>query len=229
MAGRLKVLVADGEALFLAGMERLLSEQPRLHVVGATTDGDELMLLAERERPHVVMLDLNLRGMGGADAIRRLAVTHPRVRVLVLTRAEDPVSVLGALRAGASGFVLKSAAPRAVAAAVELVSKGGNVFSAAVITLLLTMVSQRQPSLAERDGLTQREMDVLKLVAVGVNYKQVASQLKIGHKTVRNYMCHIYDKLDLQDHAQVALYAVQKGLVMPSGAGSSGQIGVGNI
>jgi DNA-binding NarL/FixJ family response regulator len=212
-ADRARILVVDDQALFSAGMSRLLAEDDRLEVVGQGADAIEAVELAETLKPDLVLMDLKMARTDGIEATRRLLAKQPDLKIIVLTAFEADTYVVQALKAGASGYLLKDESPSAVISAIFAVLAGEKVMGSAVATRVLAMLSGTSNPKDFYDGLTAREVEILRLLAGGMNNKQIAYHLKISDKTVRNHVSNMYEKLHIYDRAQAALYAVRKGLV----------------
>jgi DNA-binding NarL/FixJ family response regulator len=208
-----RVLIADDQTLFRSGLARLLEEDPRITLVGQAADGLDAVKKAAALKPDVVLMDLRMPGLDGAEATQQIVRDHPEVKVLILSTFETDNYVIQALRAGASGFLLKDAEPAAIASSIAAVLSGERVMAGAVANRVLDMLTGASTPKEFYDGLTAREIEVLKLIAGGQANKQIAFNLKISEKTVRNHISHIYEKLQIYDRAQAVLYAVRKALV----------------
>lgn len=208
-----RVLVVDDQHLFRSGLVKLLENDPRIQIVGDTDDGSEAVRLVGILRPDVVLMDVRMPNMDGLEAAQRITSANPAVRVLMLSGFGAESQVVHALNAGASGYVIKDAPLEAIITSILAVVAGGRVLSEAIADRVLTMISGGPPAKSMYDGLTQREVEILRLLAAGVANKQVAFRLKISDKTVRNHISHIYEKLNIYDRSQAVLYAVRKGLV----------------
>jgi DNA-binding NarL/FixJ family response regulator len=208
-----RVLIADDQTLFRSGLARLLEEDPRITLVGQAADGLDAVKKAAALKPDVVLMDLRMPGLDGAEATRQIVRDHPEVKVLILSTFETDNYVIQALRAGASGYLLKDAEPAAIASSIMAVLSGERVMAGAVANRVLDMLTGASTPKEFYDGLTAREIEVLKLMASGQANKQIAYNLKISEKTVRNHISHIYEKLQIYDRAQAVLYAVRKALV----------------
>jgi DNA-binding NarL/FixJ family response regulator len=208
-----RVLIADDQTLFRSGLARLLDEDPRITLVGQAVDGLDAVKKAAALKPDVVLMDLRMPGLDGAEATRQIVRDHPETKVLILSTFETDNYVIQALRAGARGYLLKDAEPAAVASSIVAVLSGERVMAGAVANRVLDMLTGASTPKEFYDGLTAREIEVLKLMANGQANKQIAYNLKISEKTVRNHISHIYEKLHIYDRAQAVLYAVRKALV----------------
>ena len=210
-----RVLIADDQTLFRSGLARLLDEDPRVEVVGQATDGADVVNRVGTLKPDVVLMDIKMPNVDGIEATRRIVADHPEVKILVLTTFDADSYVLQALRAGASGYVLKDSLPEAVVSSILSVMAGERVMASAVANRVLDMVTGSTTPKEFYDGLTVREVEIMKLLASGQANKQIARKLGISEKTVRNHVSHMYEKLHIYDRSQAVLYAVRKGLVEP--------------
>ena len=208
-----RVLIADDQTLFRAGLGRLLNEDSRVEVVGQALDGQDAVKQALKLKPDVVLMDLKMPGIDGIEATRQITEADPGIKVLILTTFETNSNVIQALKAGASGYVLKDSSPDAIASSVVAVMSGERVMAGAVANRVLQMLTGATTPKEFYDGLTNREVEILKLLANGMANKQIAYRLKISEKTVRNHVSNTYEKLGIYDRSQAVLYAVRKGLV----------------
>jgi DNA-binding NarL/FixJ family response regulator len=212
-AACVRVLIVDDQTLFRTGLARLLASQPGLRVVGEAGDGAEAVQLVERLDPDVVLMDIRMPEVDGIEATRRILRSKPSVRVLILTTFHTDAYVLDALRSGASGYVLKDSAVEAIASSIQAVMSSERVVSGPIAQRMVGMLTGDLPTREFYDGLTAREVEVLKMIASGMPNKRIAYKLGISEKTVRNHISHIYEKLEIYDRSQAVLYAVRKGLV----------------
>jgi DNA-binding NarL/FixJ family response regulator len=209
-----RALVVDDHPVFRDGLAALLSSLDDVAVAGVAADAESALAFVGGSPVDVVLMDLNLPGLSGVEATSRLTALTPAPAVLVVTMVDDDDTVVAALRAGARGYVLKGATGAEIAAAVRTVAAGGAVFGAGVAAQVLTLsgsgggsgsVSGR--SAGETDGLTEREREVLTLIADGSSNAEIARALGLSVKTVQNYVSRILDKLQLADRTQAALHA----------------------
>ena len=208
-----RVLVVDDQTLFRTGLTSLLSEDPAVEVVGQAVDGADAVKQATKFKPDVVLMDIKMPNVDGIEATRQIVQALPGTRVLILTTFETDSQVIQALKAGASGYVLKDSSAPAIISSIVAVMAGERVMASAVANRVLEMLTGTATPKEFYDGLTNREIEILKLLANGMANKQIAYRLKISEKTVRNHVSNMYEKLGIYDRSQAVLYAVKKGLV----------------
>jgi DNA-binding NarL/FixJ family response regulator len=211
---RLRVVIADDQPLMRAGFKTVLEATGAIEVVAEAGDGEEAIAAANEHRPDVVLMDIRMPKVDGIEATRRL----PRQRVLILTTFGLDEYIVEALRAGASGFLLKDARPQELVGAVKAVAAGDAVLSAQVTRRLLDQVAHRLPAPVERDGgalasLTDRELEVLKLLAGGRSNAEIAAALVVSEATVKSHVSNLLGKLGLRDRVQAVILAYETGLV----------------
>jgi len=209
----IRVVLADDHALVRAGMRSLLGTMAQVVVVGEASSGEEVLELAERERPDVVLMDIAMKGMNGLEAAARLRERAPSVRVVILSMHAGEEYVLQALRAGAVGFLLKDAATSELELALRSVMRGESWFSPAVSRQVVEGYVQRVGGEAAADVLTARQREVLKLVAGGKSTKEIAFDLNLSVKTVETHRAQIMERLGIRDVAGLVRYALKTGLV----------------
>ena len=210
----MRVIICDDQAIIRDGLEMLLKLERDIEVVGLAQDGAEAVELAERESPDLVLMDLKMPGMNGVEATRRIRAHHPDIKVLVLTTYDDDEWVFDAIRAGASGYLLKDTPREAVVEAIRGTVEGKSFVDPAVTGKLLGQLAskQEQPASLITDKLTGREVDVLRLIARGLSNTEIAEELHLSEGTVRNHVSAIFSKLDVSDRTQAAIMAIQHGL-----------------
>ena len=208
-----RVLIADDQTLFRSGLARLLDVDDRVSVVGEAVDGADAVKLALSLKPDVVLMDIKMPNLDGIEATRRIVSENPMIKVLILTTFEADNHVIQALKAGASGYVLKDSQAGAIVSSVLAVVAGERVMASAVANRVLEMLTGATTPKEFYDGLTVREVEILRMLATGMANKQIAFKLKISEKTVRNHVSNTYEKLGIYDRSQAVLYAVKKGLV----------------
>jgi DNA-binding NarL/FixJ family response regulator len=203
----LRVLVVEDHPLFRDGVTALLTSIEDTEVVGAAGDGDAAVREATLTRPDVILMDLHLPGTSGLEATRRIAKASPESAVLVLSMLDDDESVLAAMRAGARGYVLKGAGQEELLAAIRAVAAGGAVFGAAVAGRMLAALDRPGPATPQFPGLTDREAEVLSLMAEGRDNRSIAAELGVSAKTVANHVSHVLTKLQARDRVEAVLRA----------------------
>jgi DNA-binding NarL/FixJ family response regulator len=212
-AGVIRVLLADDQRVVREGLGTLLGLLEGIELVGTAADGEEALALAARHDPDIVLIDLRMPRLDGIEAIRRLAARGPRPRAIALTTYADDASVLGALRAGARGYLTKDAGAEQIRAAVEAVARGEAALDPAVqhhVLAALTEPGAEAPELP--DGLTPREAEVLALIAEGLTNAEIAERLVVSAATVKTHVNHIFAKAGVRDRAQAVVYAYANGL-----------------
>ena len=210
-----RVVIADDQTLFRSGLGSLLDMDERVEVVGQAADGQEALEMVAKLHPNIVLMDIKMPRVDGVEATSRITAEHPDVKVLILTTFDADNHFIQALKSGASGYVLKDSEPDAIVSSVLAVLSGERVMATAVANRVLDMLTGTVSPKEYYDGLTPREIEILKLLASGMANKQIAYQLKISDKTVRNHVSNMYEKLEIYDRSQAVLYAVRKGLVEP--------------
>lgn len=209
----LRILVAEDHPLFRKGVISLLSSIPDFEVVGEAATGEEAVARVEELQPDVVLMDLQMPGRGGIEATRELLHGSPSVRVLIVTLFEDDDSVFMALRAGARGYVLKDADEEELVRAIQAVGRGDAIFSPAVAERVLSYFAAPHPAPPQVfPTLTDREREILNLIAQGHPNPSIARQLSLSTKTVGNYVSNIFTKLQVADRAQAIIRAREAGL-----------------
>jgi len=214
----IRVVLADDQALVRAGFRMILRAEPGIEVVGEAGNGLEALAMVDEHRPDVVLMDVRMPELDGIQATARIAESWPHSRVLVLTTFDLDEVVFGALRAGASGFLLKDAPEERLVTAIRVVAEGGSLFAPAVTRRLVEQFARQSPlpaptSLAE---LTAKETEVLTMMARGLTNAEIARGLFITENTVKTHVAHVLTKLDLRDRVQAVVLAYESGLIRPT-------------
>jgi DNA-binding NarL/FixJ family response regulator len=213
----IRALICDDHGPFRDGLRALLDHAPDIEVVGEAADGNQAVALADRHQPDVILMDLQMPGVNGIDATRRIVHTSPHIGVLVVSMFEDDQSVFAAVQAGARGYVLKGARKAEVLRAIRAVAAGEVIFGPAIARRILTYFSSpttatKAPGLPE---LTEREHEVLVLVEQHLANPEIANRLGLRPKTVRNHISNIFTKLQVTDRTQAILRAREAGIGSP--------------
>jgi DNA-binding NarL/FixJ family response regulator len=215
-----RVLIADDDDLMRAGLAELLSGEPGIEIVGEASTGRQAVERARRLGPDVVLMDVRMPDLDGIEATGKLTRAAPETKVLILTTFEQDDYVFGALRAGASGFLLKRTRPEELIAAVHTIARGDSLLSPSVTRLVIDRMAQQPlPELAAEaklDELTRREREVLELVARGLSNREIAAVLFVEESTVRTHVKRIQMKLDLRDRVQIVIFAYETGVNQPA-------------
>ena len=215
-----RVLIADDDHLMRAGLVELLTADPDIEIAGQASTGREAVEQTRRLAPDVVLMDVRMPDLDGIAATRELTRTTPDARVLILTTFEEDDYVFGALRAGASGFLLKRTRPEELIAAVHTIANGDSLLSPSVTRRVIDrMAQQPTPDLTDQAkvaGLTPREREVLQLIARGLSNREIAAALVVEESTIRTHVKRILMKLDLRDRVQAVIFAYESGLNPPS-------------
>jgi DNA-binding NarL/FixJ family response regulator len=208
----IKILIADDHAVVRKGIRALIELQPEMVVVGESSNGREAITKAAVLQPDVILMDLNMPHTNGVEAIEEIKSSMPEIGVLVLTMFSEDDQVVAAVNAGANGFVLKNANPSEIIRAIREISRGESPFTPAVGRILLGKFRQKQVPEKQKSPLTDRETEVLILLARGLTTKHIARELFISERTVGTHISNILNKLQLENRIQAALYALRNGL-----------------
>jgi len=219
---RIRVLIVDDHAVLRAGLRMLMGGQPDMEVVGEAADGEEAVRQIPDTRPDVVLMDITMPGIGGIKAIEKIRRARPETRILVLTMHDVPAYLRSVLAAGASGYVVKRAADTELLSAIRGVHRGRTVLDPALATRVIQGGLRRRSPAGQAAGaasvLSQREREVLELVAQGFTNQQIADRLGLSVKTVETYRSRLVEKLGLRSRAELVRYALDSGLL---GAGDA--------
>ena len=210
----LRVLIADDHPLFRHGIRESLNLIPDIQVVGEATSGAEAITQAEALHPDVILMDVNMPGVNGIEATRRILHATPHIRILVVTMFQDDGTVFAAMRAGARGYILKDAEKEDILRAIQAVANGEAIFSPTIATRLIDFFATQASTLPKEifPSLTEREREILQLIARGRSNTDIARELSLSSKTVYNYVSNILSKLQVADRAQAIIRAREAGL-----------------
>jgi DNA-binding NarL/FixJ family response regulator len=214
------VLIADDQALVRVGLRKILEAEPETTVVGEAGDGQDAVTQARRLRPDVVLMDIRMPVLDGIEATRRIVGERAATRVLILTTFGLDTYVYDALRAGASGFMLKDAPPEEIAAAVRIVASGEGLLAPAITRAVIEEFAKRSPAPPSTppravEQLTAREREILELLVRGLSNPEICRRLVISEATAKTHVAHILQKLHLRDRVQAVIYAYETGLIAP--------------
>ncbi len=214
MMSEIRVLLADDHNVLRQGMAQALDAQPDIAVVAQAADGPQAVELARAHRPDVILLDINMPGMDGVEAARQIIAESPGIGIIMLTMYRRDEYVVEAIKAGASGYLLKEVELDDLLAAIRSVARGEAVLDPAVAGRVLAEL--RRPARPANDAapaLTERDTEILQLVARGLSNQEIADQLHLAEKTIRNRLSLLFKQLELENRTQAALYAIRQGLV----------------
>jgi two-component system response regulator NreC len=213
---KIRVLIADDHAILRAGLRMLIDSQPDMHVIGEAQNGEDAVRFAAQKHPDVIILDITMPGGGGLRSISEILKISKSIRVLLLTMHEEPAYLRTALASGAAGYVLKKSVDANLLAAIRAVHKGRSYVDS---ELASAMLQHALPDLAHPgrpdDVLSERELQVLKLVAEGFSSREISEQIFVGVKTVETYRARFAEKLGLKSRADLVRYALEVGLLSP--------------
>lgn len=217
----IRVLIADDQALVRAGFRKLLEAESDIAVVGEAEDGRKAVVLAERTPPDIILMDIRMPELDGLEATRQILERMPSVRVLILTTYDLDEYVFDALRAGASGFLLKDSPPDQLIAGIRAIATGEALLAPQITRRLIEEFAERPTpgSVPELQRLTDRETEVLRLIADGLSNAEIAARLFLGEATIKTHVGGVLSKLSLRDRVQAVVFAYESGLVKPGSRG----------
>lgn len=213
MADKIRVLIVDDHEVVRQGLAAFLGVQDDIEIAGEAADGEQALTMTASLRPDVILMDLVMPRLDGVEAIRRIRADDPSARIVVLTTFADDDKLFPAIRAGAAGYLMKDVSPHDLARAVRMARDGEPLLHPDIARRLMDELSRGGREQPARDRLTERELDVLRLIAHGRSNKEIAQDLVLSEKTVKTHVSNILQKLDLADRTQAALYAVRQRLV----------------
>ena len=217
MSETIRILIADDHAIVREGLRALLGTEPEFELVGEATDGMEAVDKFRTTKPDIILLDMMMPRKDGLGAIHDIMKDDPNARILVLTSFAEDDKVFPAIKAGALGYLLKDSSPQELLQAIHNVHNGEASLHPTIARKLMRELNQPSSLPPTTDPLTEREVDVLRLVAQGLSNDDIAEQLVVSERTVRTHVSHILDKLHLANRTQMALYAVREGIVRLDG------------
>jgi DNA-binding NarL/FixJ family response regulator len=216
---RIRVLIADDHPVYRDGLRLLVDRAADLELIGEVETGTEAVAMAAVERPRIVLMDIRMPEMSGIEATRRIVEADPNVAVLVLTMSEDDNSLVAAMRAGARGYIPKDADAEELLRAIRAAAVGEAIFGASIATRLVSYFDDDARASAAFPDLTERELDILELIAQGRSNAEIGQRLGIASKTVRNHVANVLNKLEVADRSQAIVRAREAGL----GRGDAGR------
>ena len=212
----IRVMIADDHKLFREGIKALLAITDDIEIVGEAEDGDAALKKSRELEPDVILMEINMPGMNGIRVTEQILEKHPQTRIIMLTMLEDDASIFHAMRAGARGYLLKGADPDEMLSVIRAVAEGQALFGPAIATRLMNYFKELGVKSAAPGTpfpeLTERELEILRLISQGLNNQKIAQKLVLSHKTVRNHITNIFSKLQVADRAQAIVRAREAGL-----------------
>jgi len=213
----IRVAIVDDQPLFTDGLGRLVGAQEGMEVVGVAHDGESGVKMCVELRPDVILMDINMPIMDGVTATGKIRDLLPDAKILILTVHADDVHVFQGIKAGATGYLLKDCTPEDLSRAIKTVNAGDTIMAPEIARKMLLAFEEADPEQPEAPSLTRRELDIVTAFARGRGNKQIARDLSISEKTVRNHVSNIYKKLHVYDRTQAVLYAIREGLIETEG------------
>lgn len=212
----IKLMIADDHKLFREGIKALLAVTDDIEIIGEAEDGDTALKKSRELEPDVILMDINMPGLNGIRVTEQILEKHPQTRIIMLTMLEDDASIFHAMRAGARGYLLKGADPDEMLSVIRAVAEGQALFGPSIATRLLNYFKELHTKPAASSTpfpeLTERELEILRLISQGLNNQEIARKLVLSHKTVRNHITSIFSKLQVADRAQAIVRAREAGL-----------------
>ncbi len=213
----IRVAIVDDQPLLTDGLGRIVGAQEGMEVVGVAHDGESGVKMCAELRPDVILMDINMPVMDGVTATGKIRDLLPDAKILILTVHADDVHVFQGIKAGATGYLLKDCTPDDLSRAIQTVNAGDTIMAPEIARKMLLAFEEADPEQPEAPSLTRRELDIVTAFARGRGNKQIARDLSISEKTVRNHVSNIYKKLHVYDRTQAVLYAIREGLIETEG------------
>ncbi len=207
-----RVMIADDHAIVREGLSRILSEEPFFEVVGEAADSQEALDLAKKAEPDVILLDISMPGRGGIETLKEIKARRPQIHVLMLSMHPEDQFALRCLRDGADGYMTKESAPEELIGAIHKISQGGKYVSAALAEKMAFSLDANFDR-APHENLSDREFQVLRMIARGMTVSEIGEELALSVKTISTYRSRILEKMQLKNNAELMHYAIQRGLV----------------
>lgn len=212
---KIKLMIADDHKLFREGIKALLAVTDDIEIIGEAEDGEAALKKSRELEPDVILMDINMPGLNGIRATEQILAQFPQIRIIMLTMLEDDASIFHAMRAGARGYLLKGADPQEVLSVIRAVADGQALFGPAIATRLMQYFKELSAKPAVPGTpfpeLTERELEILRLISQGLNNQEIARKLVLSHKTIRNHITNIFSKLQVADRAQAIVRAREAG------------------
>ncbi|KPL78674.1 hypothetical protein ADN00_05320 [Ornatilinea apprima] len=213
MNEKIHLLIADDHRVVREGLKAFIAPTPGFEIVGEASNGAEAVDLASRLKPDVILLDLMMPGMDGIEATQQIRQNNPNARVVIITSFMEEDRVIHAVKAGAAGYLLKDSSPLEIENAIREVVKGGSAFPSRIASILVKEINRPQEKPKDKIPLTEREIEILKLIARGYSNQQIADELFLSVWTVRTYVSTVLEKLAVENRTLATLYALREGLV----------------
>ena len=214
----IKLMIADDHRLFREGLKALLAVTDDIEIIAEAEDGESALKKCHEAQPEVILMDINMPGLNGIHATQQILAKFPQIGIIMLTMLEDDASVFNAMRAGARGYLLKGADPKEVLSVIRAVAEGQALFGPAIATRLMNFFKELSlkpiptQSKANFPELTERELEILRLISQGLNNAEITQKLVLSPKTVRNHITNIFSKLQVADRAQAIVRAREEGV-----------------
>ena len=206
----MEILIADDDSLIREGLKIILENEPGFKVVALAENGQEAFDLCKEKKPNIVMMDIRMPIMDGVISTRLIKQNFKDIKIVMLTTFKDEEYIKEAIKNGADGYILKSQSSDSIIETIKIISKGNAVFEKDIMKSLSEMINKNPHKLPIKEvELTEREIDILKLIGDGMSNKEIASRLYLGEGTVRNYVTRLLEKLDLRDRTQLAIYYIK--------------------